>query len=207
MEFKELARRITEELQADDVVTLESEGFYLEVEREDVHNDNARFYHSDGRYFYVSPTWAGPGKLHISGMYPKDGTRCMSPRDWGAIKYSDTPPSINVSASRDPKAIAKDITRRFLPVYTEVFNACVARKTQQDSYRNTQAEAVRQIVAALGPKADARGSEDSPKAHFYNEGAGYGEFSPNSVELHSVPLAMLLEIAALVRKYSESVEG
>src|ERR1043166_9993568 len=88
----ELAGRIAEELQADDVISLESEGFALEVNREDIHNDNARFLHPDGRYFYISRTWSGPGKLHISGMYPKDGTRCMPPRDWGAIKDSETPP-------------------------------------------------------------------------------------------------------------------
>jgi len=56
------------------------------------------------------------GKLHIFGSWPMRGQEHMSPRSWGAVPYNeDADPSNNVSVARGPEAIAREISRRFLP--------------------------------------------------------------------------------------------
>ncbi len=159
--------------------------------------------HPDGRVFSLNSTWSGAGKLHISGYYPKDGDAYRAPRDWGVVAYNEEAPSVNVSATREPVAIARDIVRRFLPAYTEIYRACIAKQQQQNAYRTNVNNTAAQL-AALIPGAELRERDSVKSVHFYSTGHGYGDFSPSSdtvnMDLRSLPVALARRIAALIGK-------
>jgi len=128
------------------------------------------------------------GRLHIQGGYPQD----FHP-------YSGAP-EISVSARRSPQSIAKDIHRRFLPDYLEVYARCMENKRQGE-------EALRLTNAALDELGKLVG-----QAPRYAELNRYGslyvphgsmEVHPSSepsfrFKLHSVPLAVAWEICRVL---------
>lgn len=155
----------------------------------------------DGRSFTLNSTWSGRGKLHVSGSYPRDGERYMGPREWGAIGYNEQAPSINVSAEREPGPIARDIARRFLPEYTRVYRACVAKQQEQAAYRST-VNGIAEQLAALIPGAKLEEHDGTQRVSFYTSDTGYGDLTAYSdtvnMELRSLPLALARQIAALL---------
>jgi hypothetical protein len=191
-----LAQQIARALRSEQLV-----GFNVETpEQGERHYVTLR--HDDGRAFVLNSTWNGAGKLHVSGIYPKDDGRHMGPREWGALRYDEQAPTINVSASRSAQAIAADITRRFLPTYTALYRACVAKQQEQTHYRNNVATTAAQL-AALIPGAELREHDGAQStAHWYTTTAGYGDATAYSdtcnLELHSVPISLALKIAALI---------
>lgn len=165
---------------------------------------------SDGAELSISKN-SKPGMLHVSGRYPSDGTRGMAPRDWGAVAYNETGPDINVTASRSPDAIAKDIARRFLSEYERIYAACLVKQEERNASRSDQRNAVQQVAKALGfgargPKAD---DVDNVKVSYHGTPDGYGDLTPTSINLRSLSLACVLDIAAVVAKHNnqKSVEG
>jgi len=104
------------------------------------------------------------GKLHIFGSWPMRGQEHMSPRSWGAVPYNeDGDPSINVSVARGPEAIAREISRRFLPAYRDLYAKRLAKQREQHECHNrTHANAAR-LASALGvpcpPQDDSKATE------------------------------------------------
>ena len=156
--------------------------------------------HTDGRRFYINSS-QHTGMLHVSGCYPKDGERYMTPRDWGALSYNETAPSINCSTSRPPHVIAADIARRFLARYSPLYAACVAKQEATAAYRAGVANMAREL-AALIPGAKLSGEPDSQYVSFYNDTRGYGDITPYSdsvnMKLSNLSPALARKIAALI---------
>ncbi len=85
------------------------------------------------------------GNFHFTAVQKQGEPRC----EWFGPANSFSP-TISVAADRTPEAIAKDITRRFLPKYETEGNAALAKRNQQDAYFTGKAALLAEVKAALG---------------------------------------------------------
>ena len=150
------------------------------------------------------------GKLHIFGHWPMDGNKHMSPRSWGAVAYNESQDiSIHVGADRPPEVIAREITRRFLPRYRELYSKCIERKAQNDSAKNAAYDRVRALAKQAGepcPHADQDRSEYSFHLGRIESEGWYGDVRVGSsyvyIDLRSLPLEKAMRVLAALREPS-----
>jgi hypothetical protein len=90
---------------------------------------------------FLSNTWAGKGKLHISGCYPDKVQHDTAQRIGHA-------PSINVSITKPAEQVAKDITRRLLPEYRVMLAKILKQHTEDVAFKNGT-EATKAEVAKI----------------------------------------------------------
>jgi hypothetical protein len=86
---------------------------------------------------------AGPGgaKLHLRYDKPRLWIGGVYPRDGGAIYPSDDkerPAEITVSAQREPRAIAREIERRFLPAYLVAYRRGLEMLDKARAYQQSK---------------------------------------------------------------------
>lgn len=140
-----------------------------------------------GHKLAINSTWGQPGKLHISGKYPQDEKGSCYGRS--VIPYNTQPPSINISWERSAEQIARDIVRRLMPEYFDVFDKATARKASADEYTARRTGTLARL-AALSSYLQPYGQEKD-QLHWHVEGFGYGDVKPSdeTVEIHmrSVP--------------------
>ncbi len=90
----------------------------------------------DDMHLFLSNTWAGQGKLHISGVFPQN-------------TYHENV-KINVNLMRSPEAIAKDITRRLLPGYRAELAKGLKQEQEQKEHDAGKQRTIRELSALLG---------------------------------------------------------
>src|SRR5258708_7547661 len=78
---------------------------------------------------FLSNTWGPKGMLQVSGWTP-DGIPHDTQVRVGAL------PSINVSLTKTPAQIAKDIARRLLPEYQALLTKVIEQHRQDTEYKN-----------------------------------------------------------------------
>lgn len=138
-----------------------------------------------GAGFVLIGTWK-KGQLVIHGAYPSNyATRER--------------PEINVSFARPAAAIAKDIARRFLPAYRAALTAERTAKKMWDDHTAEQEANAAEVGQLLGPHGRYTKGQDRPTVHVYGGDSLYGCFDGATIELKSVPRALLLDIVKLVR--------
>lgn len=88
----------------------------------------------------AAKVWANKGKLSVSGEYPRDrsGRRFCD-------KY---PESINVSETKTPEQIAKDIQRRFMPEYKVAYAGAIEAKQRNDDY-HSKVNATKDLLCSI----------------------------------------------------------
>jgi hypothetical protein len=102
------------------------------------------------------------GKLHIHGEWPMAGHKYMSPRSWCVVPYGqDQDISINVSIERGPDVIAREIMRRFLGSYRDLYEQCLARKAEHDAYRNRAHATACQLATVAGISSPGIGEDQT----------------------------------------------
>lgn len=118
--------------------------------KDDEREDLLRIRHPDGRYFRISAL--DELRVTISGCWPrgKDGT-IVGPWDL----HVDFKP-LRLAASRGPAVIAREIERRFLPRYTELWGRAKAEVAWQEEYNRQVQEARAKIGNALGAQIPDR---------------------------------------------------
>jgi hypothetical protein len=79
----------------------------------------------DSQALFLSNTWGPKGMLHVSGRTP-DGIDHQTQVSIGTL------PSINISLTKTPEQMAKDISRRLLPEY-QAFLAKLFEQHRKDS--------------------------------------------------------------------------
>jgi len=84
-------------------------------------------------------------RIHISGSWPYSDHGCTTPRDVGAES-----PSITVSLDKDPKKIAADIQRRFLPHYLDIYPKCVAKIEHDKAGEARQHTVAKEFAKIMG---------------------------------------------------------
>lgn len=173
-------------------------------------NDRITITHTDGRrlYFVQGRYGQKPGTMSVSGDYPRDngnddpyvGTY-VDPRSVNGRHFS-----INVSTSKTPEQIARDITRRLLPEYTETFGKIRERIDARIGHRASVEVVARMMQRALGPGTDnVRYNSDRSTATIrkYSSERGTTEVTVNSfdsvtIEARSLTPARAAAILALL---------
>lgn len=135
-------------------------GFAFVEYRSDYATDRAtRCYlrHPDGREMFLllgvnRYDRAPQGMVQVSGRYGEDNGKPVYPQDFFYDK--GTEPTINVSASKTPEQIAKDIERRFMPAYNDLWARCQEWVRKNEAYRFDVANVTKLIAAYLGAAPD-----------------------------------------------------
>jgi hypothetical protein len=97
----------------------------------------------DSQALFLSNTWGPKGMLHVSGRTP-DGIDHQTQVSIGTL------PSINISLTKTPEQMAKDISRRLLPEY-QAFLAKLFEQHRKDSeYKNGIEQMRRDVAEVLG---------------------------------------------------------
>lgn len=124
-----------------------------------------RFTMPDGTAFYAgSPDgYDHKGKWHFSPDWPRNGRDYFRP-------YKDEPGyglSINVSATKTPKQIAADVSRRLLPELVPAYAAMAARAKEYADHDQRTKSLAAHLAALAGETCDG------DKWSHYKSGAGY----------------------------------
>jgi hypothetical protein len=91
---------------------------------------------------WLSATWAGLGRLHVSGCFPLGiDNQNITPRE---------NPSMAVGINRDPAAIAREIQRRLLPEYTRLVGNALRQKAQDLEAKENRIRIARELGALAG---------------------------------------------------------
>ncbi len=113
------------------------------------------------------------GKVEVSGYWPQapNNGPTTSPRD-----VHETGPEISCSLSRGPEAIARDITRRFLPEYVRIFAKCQERIDAHVAYESRKAANWAKLCLASPVVQTWRGSmqREDPRGDLLLGEVGYG---------------------------------
>ncbi len=141
---------------------------------------------------FTSGNYELKDRLKISGNFPRtEKGEYIDPYD-----YRDKRHEITVSITKTTEQIARDIERRFLPLYRELLNRVIQRVNQSNEYDRTCTENLEEIK---GKKL----TEEEKKQHrFELHGEIYGEFSVHGdsvkIELNSVPVEMAKKVMQLI---------
>lgn len=124
---------------------------------------------------FFSNTWAGKGRLHISGSFSNDIIREFSPKQV----------SITVAETASPARIAAEIKRRLLPQYLPELTAVLARQVKSQNYAaaklNTYAAALTILGITLSNTRQAVAHDRS--RYFGPNSARVVEYDDATVEL------------------------
>jgi hypothetical protein len=99
---------------------------------------------TDGWSLYISLPWGTrPGQIHVGTNWPKakDGTQFT-------MRGDDQVDGINISISKTDEQIAKDITRRMLPLYGPAFARLMERIKKHDDYQDLALANAERVAAA-----------------------------------------------------------
>lgn len=130
-------------------------------------------------------------KMVVTGHYPRHRLLGYGPRN---------APRVNVSADRDPVAIARDLRRRFLPGFCSTWDQWLADCHNADVADTNAAALATEFAAALGesPRAfqgdhEVRVYRDGLSIDFAVSPTGYAR-----VEVRGMSRALALRLAAAI---------
>jgi len=137
------------------------------------------------------------GRLVVRRIYPQelDGNAAMGPNyltsDRRAI-YGNPDSSISVSYERTPKAIARDITRRLLPLFGELLTELEAVRASMVDRKLKRAEIYNRVSAAAGSSDHLRSDAYALARNFefYEYHGGHGSIKGRVSHDHSVDLEL-----------------
>ena len=155
---------------------------------------------SDGRKILVYHDQHA-NRLEVSGSYPRDD------RNTQYISAYDNPPKITVNAGRDPRAIALDISRRFLPAFNAMWQEALKREAEHIAYAANQKANVQRLVEAWSPGSEPR--RDGSEIHVGGIASTgwYGSIAVSAdtatLTLHNLSIDAAIEIAGIVHRYGK----
>jgi hypothetical protein len=104
----------------------------------------------EGAVIHLSSDWSGKGRVKVDGSYPRDHHN-----RWvmdSVKRYDEALPSITVSASRQPKDLAADILRRFVPLYLGFLRAAQAEVAKRKAYEDKRNSLLDYACGFLGTR-------------------------------------------------------
>lgn len=142
------------------------------------------------------------GKIRITGEYPR------SSQAHAPFYRNEQYPAIGVSASRGPRAIAKDIHRRFVKDYLEMYEKCREAKRREEARDARTLANAQRIAQAGGGQAGELRDSCSITIPTGNVGMYGRRFCVHddqvTIDMGGVPADLAVEIAATIRKYVEA---
>jgi hypothetical protein len=177
-------------------------GFKLVPATDPDRSGYARYYspvtmaHDDGREFWLS--WRQKaGQIHVSAHLPNEMHHFQP--------YNTTTPSINVSASKTPIQISRDIARRLLPKYTALYIECRAKLNASNAYKALSDRNIREVAKAFNAEVRLPPHSDEQTINsvsWYRTNSSYGDAkaSGDRIELHlrGLTVSEAKKIAALL---------
>jgi hypothetical protein len=146
-------------------------------------------------------------RISITGIWP---TR--APRPHGAevgpssLYPRQDAPTIYISLKKSPEQIAKDIERRFLPVYLPLWEACCDKAAETETAEAKELARKEEITAILGGKLTDQ--EKRPDSHIgryadlpdkmYIQDI-YVSSETVSLDIRSIPYDLALKVLKLVK--------
>jgi hypothetical protein len=140
----------------------------------------------DGATLWLHRFWRDESRIVVSGDWPRTAGGQLPKR------YSEKLPSITVADSRSPQAIARDITRRFLPDYQAKLAEFRQRVADDNAYHKAVADLSARMAKALGLEVTDMKTQREGQLRLYGalSGDAWGdiEVSRDSVtlKLHSL---------------------
>ena len=142
------------------------------------------------------------GNFHFGGSGGYFGSQYFGPSSYASEPRPST--SINCSASKSAETIAKDIARRLLPAYTEVYSDFHARYVSSCDYDARKAKTRSELFAAFGV-TPSRHEVDSDELSWLSLDRGIGRVrfrdGVADIELKDVPADRFADLA----KFAESI--
>ena len=180
-EFAELARAVASHLDGFTARAVDDFGYTLRLD------------HPDGRGLYLHRRRNNDSRVEIVGAYPhsdyyfRDGEH----------------PSITVAIARGPAVIAREITRRLLPVYTEVLDKIHAHIAKQTTDHANRTRAARRLAALIPDASIHDDGRHTTTIRWYTaeEPIGYGHIelsaagTTGTFQARSLPIATLEQLA------------
>lgn len=140
------------------------DGWSVEADAECAHH--ASLVHRDGgrvSLWYDRRT----RKMRVSGQWPRGRSGGLrSARDWRVIAWDAKEPSVNVSLDREPKAIARDIERRFLGRYLEMYGQVLKVQAEEAACAAQLEDSTAKLERAVG-RIGSRCSSDGNELSIY----------------------------------------
>ncbi len=133
-----------------------------------------------------------PDRFFINGSYPDHKDH--------SIVYSTGHPEITVSASRTAVAIAKDIQRRFLPVYLENLQGVNDRVKKYNAYGATRAATMKEAGVIIGIDPVFKSNNEFNSATISGKGIYITENDSETIRLEAscLTLEQLRKIAPII---------
>jgi len=152
---------------------------------------------SDGRKILVYHDQHA-NRLEVSGSYPRDD------RNTQYISAYDNPPRITVSMARNPRAIALDISRRFLPAFDAMWQEALKREGEHIAYADARQSNVERLTEAW--QGSARHDGDIAVGGITTmgwDGSIAVSADTATLTLHNLPVDAAIEIAGIVHRYGK----
>jgi hypothetical protein len=138
----------------------------------------------------IFDSWGKKGRILISGDYPRD-TRTKAP-------------SITIAETKTPEQIAKDIKRRFLPVYKETYSDALAAQAARDDYQSKLAAVRADVLSIKGISSAGKGDKMYIAAlPLHGEITYISTTAGCTVNLRDVPVSVLRAILEMVQSKGE----
>jgi hypothetical protein len=176
------------------------DGFTLEPDTNGNGSQFARLVHADGRSFHFYVATYGKHVAEIRGDYPGD-------RNDSPLRYNETAPSINVSATREPKAIAADIMRRFMPAYVELlakYREAVSKRESAEASRKAACEKLAAMLDVEYRESTKYGADLRGEVPISSQSNSWGAFKADyrgesfTLELHHISPELAADIAEVI---------
>jgi hypothetical protein len=180
----ELARAVASHLDGFTVRTVDDFGYTLRLD------------HPDGRGLYLHRQHNDGGRVEIVGAYPHSDYYFRA----------DEHVSITVAIARGPAVIAREITRRLVPVYTEVLGKIHAHIAKQAADHASRTQAAKRLAALIPGASIHDDGRHTTTVRWYadDEPIGYGHIdlsaagTTGTFEARSLPVTTLERLATAI---------
>lgn len=100
---------------------------------------------AEGREIYFMQAWHERGRVSVRGSYPQGLVSVQE-----LLPHGQQAPKITVGLSREPGAAAKDILRRLIPPYFDLWSKLQAKEAERREAREDRLKRRSEIFEALG---------------------------------------------------------
>jgi hypothetical protein len=127
---------------------------------------------ASGRSLFISTTWGGKGKLHVSGNYPERTAASGRREQFQPVNQ----PKIGVSLDATPERMAKEIARRLVPDYNSGYNQAMARMQNAIAYENKTQSMAKELSDLVGSYNPTRSRGEAEANFWHAQGDLSGDF-------------------------------
>ncbi len=151
-----------------------------------------------------------PGKVQVSGRWPYHQNTPFNPKYCGLLDKEDFFYSVGFSLSRNPKAISRDIQRRYINQYLEYYDQClefVKKKEQEQNNFRIQIDLLKRHF-----NLRENGISNNSQIYLYTQNhegiradltvSRYG-VTHADIELNDVPYDAIFEVMELLKRRNQ----